>query len=724
MGVTVTEPVTVAIVLSCLFLFVLCNCIVALPVVIQFFVGAFNLATSVIALGAQMGRYIGVHFLSVALHVFLLPILLITSLLGGFLVGFLRRVLRLVHAIAWGLCGKFLKEYIALPPTNGLGGPIVCSVRAPPLPSPPLFIGHDFYFSFLCCCSDPFSTNSDLQCGGLCRCCDENRCKNRFRGTDYDKEGFYRCSCCWSPLQKVWTCIFALMAAMVVYGLGSSIAQFGVGTLFALFVLAVFAHIPVGFLAVLVAFPFYTGPLYTSLPIALERAGALAGSALGDVIGWIIYFLCCFTLECRQLGNRRKGGISGLCLQLLKGGVTSTLPAEVYLNEIKEDIVMGRPKEGPLSDLVPGAPPTPRDIYEDKKIVTANPLTISAEEPVIISVDQDQVGVWQMYKTTGLIEHVENFSKPSANSLPLSPAPIIPPPPGGCGYDCNAPAHTGLCLRCEKDWAAHNHCHVCAGGGRGSWLINESTPTSKTAAPSKLKLHWIPEHFRSNHGNNEYSVKCVGEVTQTRLPKWIKQLENDAINERTKTESQPEVYITINSDNSHLAAEKTRLGRTLLALKEKPEEVDLLALKEKPEEVEVKSQPVQSSQTSISISLGSNVNATGSSDRTTGLSESISIESNNIGTSEVTENPSESNNIGNSEVTDKPSESNNIGTSEINYSPPSNSEGTEGGGSSGDGGGDSVSGGGGGGDSGSSGGGGGDSGGSSGGGGDSTSGSD
>jgi hypothetical protein len=125
------------------------------------------------------------------------------------------------------------------------------------------------------------------------------------------------------------------MAVMVVYGLGSSIAQFGVGTLFALFVLAVFAHIPVGFLAVLVAFPFYTGPLYTSLPIALERAGALAGSALGDVIGWIIYFLCCFALECRQLGNRRRGGISGLCLQLLKGGVTSTLPAEVYLNEIK-----------------------------------------------------------------------------------------------------------------------------------------------------------------------------------------------------------------------------------------------------------------------------------------------------------------------------------------------------------------------------------------------------
>jgi len=177
-------------------------------------------------------------------------------------------------------------------------------------------------------------------------------------------------------------------------------------------------------------------------------------------------------------------------------------------------------------------------------------------------------------------------------------------------------------------------------------------------------------------------------------------------------ESQPEVYITINSDNSHLAAEKTRLGRTLLALKEKPEEV------------EVKSQPIQSSQTSISISLGSNVNATGSSDRTTGLSESISIESNNIGTSEVTENPSESNNIGNSEVTDETSESNNIGTSEVNYSPPSNSEGTEGGGSSGDGGGDCVSGGGGGGDSGSSGGGGGDNGGSSGGGGDSTSGSD
>jgi hypothetical protein len=255
-------------------------------------------------------------------------------------------------------------------------------------------------------------------------------------------------------------------------------------------------------------------------------------------------------------------------LQLLKGGITSTLPVEVYLNDVQDEIVMGRPKD---ADFVPRVQPTSREVNEDKKIVTANPLIIPNEQPVIIAVDQDRVGVWQLYTTTGLITHVENFSAPTANSQPLSPSPILSPPIGGCGYNCGAPVHTGLCLRCEKNWVAHNSSHVCAGGGRGSWLISESETIPQVTAPSKPKMHWIPEHFRSNHGKNEYSVKCVGEIKDTILPKWIKQLETDSLSERISLESQIEVN-NLPDQSTNLAAEKARIETSLLALKKKEDE--------------------------------------------------------------------------------------------------------------------------------------------------------
>ena len=564
-------PATAGLILGGLAMIVLCNCLIILPIVVQAFVVFYEMSSTAIAYGAQMGRYLGVHLLSTVLHIILLPILVIISLFGGFLVGFLRRVFRLIHAVAWSLCGKFLKEYISIPPANGLGGPIICASRVAPLSPPPVFIGHDFYCSFLCCCSDPFSTDIDKQFGGLCRCCDESRCKNHFRGTDFDnKDGYYKCSCCWSPLQKCYVFICVTMSLLVVYGLSQPAMQLGVPTLIGLFLFTIFVHIPVGCVAVLVSFPFYSSPIYTSLPIALERAGSLAGSALGDFLGWIVYYIFCFTLECRQLGrNRKNGGQSSLCLQLLKGGITSTLPVEVYLNDVKDEIVMGRPKD---ADFVPRVQPTSQ-VSEDKKIVTANPsMMIPNEQPVIIAVDQDRVGVWQLYTTTGLITHVENFSTPTANSQPLSPSPILSPPIGGCGNNCGAPVHTGLCLRCEKNWIAHNNSHVCMGGGRGSWLISEpETNPQVTAPPSKPKMHWIPEHFRSNHGKNEYYVKCVGEVKDTILPKWIKQLETDSLSERTSLESQIEVN-NLPDQSTSLAAEKARLETTLLALKKKEDE--------------------------------------------------------------------------------------------------------------------------------------------------------
>ena len=602
---------TTAIILSVFFLLFLCNCIVALPMIIQLLVTFYTIATAAIAYGAQVGRFIGVHLLSAILHVLLLPVLLVISLLGGFFVGFLRRLFRLTHAVAWSLCGTFLKKYISIPPTNGLGGPIICA-RAASLPSPPIFIGHDFYFSLVCCCNDPFSNNVDKQFGGLCSCCDEHRCKNRFRGTDYDyeKSGMYKCSCLWKPLQSCWIVLCALITLLWFYTLGSGIAQLGVPCLIGFFIVTILLHIPVGFLAVLVSFPYYTAPLYTTLPIAFERAGSLAGSGVANTLGWLFYVICCFTLECRQLGNKKRGGSTGLCLQLLKGGITSTLPSEVYLNQINNEITMGRPKEGlgPISeDFLSREHPiaqTQKEIKEEKIIVSSNPLKVSIdEEPVIIAVDQDQVGVWQLYKKTGLITHVENFSTPSANSQPFKLEPILPLPPGGCGLDCNAALHTGLCLRCEKDWNSHNRTHVCANGTRGSWLLNteNTTPSStSSSSSSSRKLHWLPEHFRSNHGKNEYEVTCVGEIKDTRLPKWVRQLEIDALSERNIIESQP----LINSsylEQSVFSSDKARLERTLLALKEKEK-------LEEDTKIKISSSPQQV----ISIASGLNDNTVGS----------------------------------------------------------------------------------------------------------------
>jgi uncharacterized protein YrzB (UPF0473 family) len=282
------------------------------------------------------------------------------------------------------------------------------------------------------------------------------------------------------------------------------------------------------------------------------------------------------------------------------------------MNAITDDIVMGRPKESLFLDSQMRPSLTQKEIKEDKTIISSNPLKVTLdEEPVIIAVDQDQVGVWQLYKTTGLITHVENFSTPTANSQPLKLEPILPLPPGGCGLDCNAALHIGLCLRCEKDWIFHNSTHICANGTRGSWLLS-SLPTSSTTlsqSSQQSNLNRLLEYFRSNHGANEYSVKCVGEVTETKLPMWIKQLEIDALKERFTTKQDDEKFF---SELIQLETKKTRLERTLIALNEKE-------TKEKDDEV---ISIIGSSRTS------SNSFGTSTIDSISGLCESKNTDSN------------------------------------------------------------------------------------------------
>jgi len=556
---SLSGPVVVAIFFSVVFLFFLGSCFLGLPLVVQFVVAVYSLTSSVVVYGAQMGRYIGVHFISAVFHVTIFPIFLIISLFGGCLVGFLQRILRLIHSVAWSLCGKVLQKYITIPPSNGLGGPIICAARVPPISSAPFFIGHDFYYYF--CTS--FIVSSSF--------CNEERFKDHYRESDYDKDGFHKCKCCWSPLQKCFHLFGYFMSIGCLLLPGYYSTQIGVPLMGGLLFLVMIVNIPVGFLAVLIAFPYYTSPLYTSLPIALERLGSLFGSFLAQLIGWLVYSICCFPLDCQIIGKSNKGVLSPsrLCLQLLKGGITSTLPSEVYMNAITDDIVMGRPKESLFLDSQMRPSPTPREIKEDKTIVSSNPLEVSLdEEPVIIAVDQDQVGVWQFYKKTGLITHVENFSTPSANSQPFKLEPILSLSPEGCGLDCNAALHTGLCLRCEKDWNSHNSTHVCANGTRGSWqlssLPSSSTTSSQSSQQSNMKR--LLEYFRSNHGTSEYSVKCVGEVTDTKLPMWIKQLEIDALKECVTTKQEDEKS---RSELIQLETKKTRLERTLIALNEK-----------------------------------------------------------------------------------------------------------------------------------------------------------